>query len=75
MNSERLLNERLSCCVRYNAELCRRGPDDLGLRDGNSHEVQKLNRVKNIADPRRTGQAVARDVTAQHFAGFVAGPT
>jgi hypothetical protein len=34
-------------------------------------DVQKLDSVAHIDDLRRGGQAVARDVTADYFAGFV----
>ena len=71
MHGEGLLKERLFSYVRYNAELSRRGLDDLGLGDVVPEEVQKLDFVEHIADLRRVGQAVARDVTPQHFAGFL----
>lgn len=72
MQGEGLLKDRLFSYVRYNAELSRRGLDDLGLDEVVPEEVQKLDSVEHIADLRRVGQAVARDVTPQHFAGFLA---
>lgn len=66
-----LLKERLFSHVRYNAELSQRGLDDLSLADVVPEEVQKLDSVEHIADLRRVGQAVAREVTPRHFAGFL----
>jgi hypothetical protein len=66
-----LLEERLFSYVRYNAELTRAGLDDLGLPDLRPEDVQRLDSVQHIDDLRRVGQAVARDVEPEHFAGFV----
>ena len=59
--------------VRYNAELSRRGLDDLGLHNVIPEQVQRLDSVQYVADLRRVGQAAASDVTVEHFAGFLEG--
>jgi hypothetical protein len=66
-----LLANRLFSYVRYNAELSRRGLDDLGLHDVVPEEVQRLDSVQYIGDLSRVGQAAARDVAVEHFAGFL----
>ena len=68
-----LLRDRLFCYVRYNAELSRRGLDDLGLADVEPEDVQRLDSVQHIGELRRVGQAVARDVALEHFEGFLGG--
>lgn len=71
MHGEGLVENRLFSYVRYNAELTRRGLDDLGLNDVVPEEVQRLDSVQHIGDLRRVGQAAARDVVPEHFAGFL----
>ena len=71
INGEGLLKNRLFSYVRYNAALTRRGLDDLGLNDVDPEDVQRLDSIKHIGDLRRVGQAVARDVAPEHFAGFL----
>jgi hypothetical protein len=71
ITGEGLLDRRLFTYVRYNAELSRAGLDDLGLRDVEPENVQKLDSVQHIGDLRRVGQAAARNITPQHFAGFL----
>jgi hypothetical protein len=68
-----LLDERLFSYVRYNVELSRGGLDDLGLPDLVPEEVQRLDSVAHINDLSRVGQAMAGDVAAEHFAGFLEG--
>lgn len=74
MHGAGLLNKRLFSYVRYNAELSRQGLDDLGLGDLLPEEVQKLDSVSHIGDLERVGRAAARDVAAEHFAGFLGAP-
>ncbi len=62
---------KLFAYVRYNAELTRPGLDALGLVDIEPKQVQKLDSVAHIPELQRVGQAVARQVTAGHFKGFV----
>ena len=71
MHGQGLLATRLFSYVRYNADLSRRGLDDLGLNDVVPDDVQRLDSVQHIGDLRRVGQAAARDVSPEHFAGFL----
>jgi uncharacterized protein len=71
MHREGLLEKRLFSYVRYNTELSRRGLDKLGLDDVIPEQVQRLDSVQHIGDLRRVGQAAARDVAMEHFAGFL----
>jgi Patatin-like phospholipase len=73
MHGRGLLDERLFSYVRYNAELSRRGLDDLGLPELVPEQVQRLDSVEYVSDLRRVGQAAARDVVVEHFAGFLEG--
>jgi hypothetical protein len=71
MHGEGLLEKRLFSYVRYNPELTRRGLNDLGLYDVVPEQVQRLDSVQNVGDLRRVGQAAARDVSMEHFSGFL----
>ncbi|MGH3563499.1 MAG: patatin-like phospholipase family protein [Mycobacterium sp.] len=71
MHAEGLLENRLFSYVRYNADLSRRGLDEVGLNDVIPEEVQRLDSIEHLGDLRRVGQAAARDVIAEHFAGFL----
>ena len=71
MHGEGLLDKRLFSYVRYNPELSRRGLDDLGLLDLVPEEVQRLDSIAHVSDLSRVGQAAARDVAVEHFAGFL----
>lgn len=62
---------KLFSYVRYNAELTRAGLDALGLAGIEPRQVQKLDSVAHIGELQQVGQAVARQVTASHFQGFV----
>jgi uncharacterized protein len=73
MHGQGLLQDRLFSYVRYNAELSRRGLDDLGLADIDPEDVQRLDSVQHIGELRRVGQAVAGDVALEHFTGFLGG--
>ena len=73
LDNEGLLANRLFTYVRYNAELSRDGLDKLGLHDVSPEDVQKLDSVQHTGDLRRVGEAVARDVMPEHFAGFLGG--
>ena len=57
--------------VRYNAELSRDGLDKLGLNGIQPEDVQKLDSVAHIKELQKVGQAVARNVTKEHFSKFV----
>jgi hypothetical protein len=71
MHGQGLLEKRLFSYVRYNPDLSRRGLDGLGLHDVVPERVQRLDSVQAVGDLRRVGQAAARDVTLEHFAGFL----
>ena len=71
MGGQGLLEKRLFSYVRYNAELSRRGLDDLELHDVVPEHVQRLDSVQHVGELRRVGQAAARDVAMEHFAGFL----
>lgn len=68
---KRPVTSRLFTYVRYNAELSRKGLDDLGLTKINPEDVQKLDSVENIKELQKVGQAVAKKVTREHFSKFV----
>ena len=74
MDGPGLLQDRLFSYVRYNAELSRSGLDELGLADVEPEDVQRLDSVQHIPELRRVGQAVAREVAVEHFAGFLGVP-
>ncbi len=61
---------KLFTYMRYNMELTSAGLAALGLPDIKPENVQMLDSVDHIADLKRVGQAVARDVTPDHFQGF-----
>lgn len=71
MHGQGLLAKRLFSYVRYNTDLSRGGLDDLGLHDLVPEQVQRLDSVQHIGDLRQVGQAAARDVAPEHFAGFL----
>jgi patatin-like phospholipase/acyl hydrolase len=71
MHGEGLLEKRLFSYVRYNAELSRQGLDDQGLQDVIPEQVQRLDSIKHVGALRRVGQAAAREVAVEHFAGFL----
>jgi uncharacterized protein len=71
MHGEGLLEKRLFSYIRYNPELSRRGLDALGLHDVMPERVQRLDSVQHVGELRRVGQAAARDVALEHFAGFL----
>jgi hypothetical protein len=61
---------KLFTYVRYSAELSSDGLKALGLPDIKPEDVQKLDSVAHVGELRRVGQAVARKVKPEHFAGF-----
>jgi len=67
----RPVTAKLFTYVRYNAELSRKGLDQLGLTKIKPENVQKLDSVANIKDLQKVGQAVAKEVTEAHFSKFV----
>jgi patatin-like phospholipase/acyl hydrolase len=61
---------KLFTYMRYNAELSKDGMQALGLGDIAPEDVQKLDSVAHIKELQRVGQAVAKKVKLEHFAGF-----
>ena len=61
---------KLFTYVRYNAELSPAGLKALGLPDIKPEDVQTLDSVAHVAELQRVGQAVAKKVKPEHFAGF-----
>jgi hypothetical protein len=64
-------SEKLFTYVRYNAQLTGEGLKTLGLSDIKPEDVQKLDSVEHIVELQQVGQAVAKNVKAEHFAGYV----
>jgi hypothetical protein len=61
---------KLFSYVRYNAELSVDGLNALGLKDIKPEDVQMLDSVAHVGELQRVGQAVAKKVKPEHFAGF-----
>ncbi len=61
---------KLFTYMRYNAELSPAGLKALGLPEIKPEDVQKLDSVAHVAELQRVGQAVAKKVKTEHFAGF-----
>jgi len=68
---KRPVSSMLFTYVRYNAELSRKGLDELGLTGIKPEDVQKLDSVENIKELQAVGQAVAKKVTRAHFSKFI----
>jgi len=62
---------KLFTYLRYNADLSATGLAELGLGDIRPEKVQKLDSIAHMKDLRRVGEAIARQVRLQDFAGFV----
>jgi uncharacterized protein len=62
---------KLFTYMRYNAELSRKGLDDLGLPNIQPGNVQQMDSVEHIDELREVGRAVAKEVNIDHFAGFL----
>lgn len=62
---------KLFTYVRYNANLSRRGLDDLGLNDIQPEDVQQMDSVVHIPQLQEVGRAVAKEVKVEDFAGFL----
>lgn len=66
-----ILDRRMFSYVRYNAELTRKGLDDLGLPDIKPRQVQRLDSVDYIGDLQQVGKRLGLQVDRRHFDGFV----
>jgi uncharacterized protein len=62
---------KLFTYMRYNADLSRRGLDDLGLSQIQPEDVQQMDSVVHIPQLQEVGRAVAREVKVEDFAGFL----
>jgi hypothetical protein len=69
--AQREVLPKLFTYLRYSAELSENGLAELGLPDIRPETVQKLDSIAHLGDLRRVGEAVARQVRPEHFAGFV----
>ena len=65
------VSPRLFTYARYNAALTREGLDALGLNDILPVDVQQLDSVAHVKDLQKVGKAVAEQVQAEHFDGFL----
>jgi uncharacterized protein len=70
-NGEGPVSPKLFTYMRYNAELTRKGLDDVGLGHIEPGNVQRMDSVEHIDDLREVGSAVAEEVNIEHFAGFL----
>lgn len=57
--------------VRYNAELSRKGLDEMNLQHINPEDVRKMDSVKFIDQLHTVGQAAGKQVSMDHFGSFV----
>lgn len=65
------VQQKLFTYARYNAELSRNGLDRIGLSNINPKDVQMLDSVEHIEELRQVGRAVAKNVSREHFKGFL----
>jgi hypothetical protein len=70
-NPSRGILPKLFTYARYNTELTPGGLAAIGLPKIDPKHVQKLDSVEHIAELQQVGKAVASQVTAKHFEGFV----
>lgn len=58
--------------VRYNADLSRKGLDDLELNNISSEDIKEMDSVKNIEKLRQVGSKTAqKQVKLAHFGSFI----
>ena len=70
----RSLDEDQKCAflyARYNADLTREGLNDLGCKDIDPENVQKLDSIEHMDELLRVGRAVGAQVSLDHFGSFV----
>lgn len=63
--------QKLFTYVRYNAELSEEGLAKLGVSGIKPEHVQQLDSTAHIKELKEVGQALAKQVKAEHFKGFV----
>ena len=57
--------------ARYNADLSRKGLDDVGLSDIDSDHVREMDSVLYIDELRKVGRKAAEQISMDHFGSFV----
>jgi patatin-like phospholipase/acyl hydrolase len=65
------VSPKLFTYMRYNADVSSEGLDALGLQHIEPGNVQQMDSVDHINELREVGQAVAKQVNIDHFAGFL----
>ncbi len=65
------VQSKLFTYARYNAELSRNGLDKIGLPNINPKDVQMLDSVAHIEELQQVGRAIAKNVSREHFKGFL----
>jgi patatin-like phospholipase/acyl hydrolase len=65
------VQSKLFSYARYNAELSRKGLDDLKLKNINPEDVQMLDSIDHIVELQQVGHAIAENVMLEHFEGFL----
>ena len=65
------VQHKLFTYARYNAELSHSGLDKIGLTNIDPEHVQMLDSVKHIAELQQVGRAIAKNVSREHFKGFL----
>lgn len=62
---------KLFTYTRYNAELSHNGLDKIGLTNIDPEHVQMIDSVAYISELQQVGQAIAQNVSQEHFKGFL----
>ena len=70
-NGQGPVSPKLFTYMRYNADVTRDGLGALGLAHIEPSNVQQMDSVDHITELQEVGRAVARQVTIDHFAGFL----
>jgi patatin-like phospholipase/acyl hydrolase len=65
------IHPKLFTYMRYNADLSASGLADLGLPHIRPEDVQQMDSVDHIAELKEVGQAAAKQIKKEHFAGFL----
>lgn len=65
------VQSKLFTYARYNAELSRHGLNKIGLPNIKPKDVQRLDSVEHIKELQQVGQAIAKNVSREHFKDFL----
>jgi hypothetical protein len=65
------IHPKLFTYMRYNADLSAGGLAGLGLPHIRPEHVQQMDSVDHIAELKEVGQAAAKQIKKEHFAGFL----